>query len=146
MEPRLAWEVLTDYNRLADSAPGLSASRIVSAAGEPLLLEQKGEAGFRVFCFPIEVVLRVEERPHEWLRFSLVRGNMKAMRGEWRIEKAENGTRVTYEAELTPGFWVPPVIGPRIIRRNVRKQLEGLGREMLKRAARGKIQPEKTHQ
>ncbi|MBI2312380.1 MAG: SRPBCC family protein [Betaproteobacteria bacterium] len=144
MDPRLAWDVLTDYNRLAEFVPGLSASRIASAPGEPLLLEQKGEAGFLVFRFPVEVVLRVEERPHDRLRFILVRGNMKAMRGEWRVEKAGAGTRVSYDAELTPGFWVPPLIGPHIIRRNVKNQLEGVAREMLKRAAARKTEPGKT--
>ena len=134
MDSRIAWEVLTDYNHLAEFVPDMRVSRIISAPGEPLLLEQKGEAGFLVFHFPIEVLLQVEERPQDWLRFTLVRGNMKGMRGEWRIEKLGEGTRVTYDAELMPNFWVPPLIGPHIVRRNVRNQLEGVVREMLQRA------------
>ena len=40
VEQRVAWQVLTDYDNLASFVPGMRSSRIVSAAGEPLLLEQ----------------------------------------------------------------------------------------------------------
>lgn len=34
----IAWEVLTDYNHLAEFVPEMRISRIISAAGDPILL------------------------------------------------------------------------------------------------------------
>ena len=56
VDQRVAWQVLTDYDKLASLVPGMRSSRIVSAAGEPLLLAQKGESGLLLFKVPIEVV------------------------------------------------------------------------------------------
>lgn len=44
-----AWQVLTDYDHLADFIPDMQLSRLLSAPGEPLLLRQQGDAG--VSCY-----------------------------------------------------------------------------------------------
>jgi ribosome-associated toxin RatA of RatAB toxin-antitoxin module len=131
----VAWQVLTDYNRLADFVPDMRASRVLSAPGQPLRIEQQGEAGFLLFKFAIDVELAVEETPPQRLAFRAIRGNMKHMRGEWRIESAARGILLVYDAELAPAFWVPPVIGPLVLRRDVASQIAGVVREIERRQA-----------
>jgi len=53
----VVWEVLTDYDNLASFIPGLSVSAVNRRSGNRLQVEQKGEARFLVFSYPIEVVL-----------------------------------------------------------------------------------------
>ncbi len=132
---RIVWEVLTDYNRIAAFVPGLRESRLLSGAGEPLLLEQKGEISFAGFSFDIEVLARVEELPFHSIRFESVAGNMREMRGEWNVEDLEAGSGLRYRLRVVPGFWVPPVVGPAVIRRNFIDQFDALAREMMRRAA-----------
>ena len=139
----VAWQVLTDYNNLASFVPGMRSSRIVSAPGEPLLLEQKGESGFLLFRVPIEVVSRVEEAPLNTIRFQSVGGNLKNQSGEWALERHDHATRVSYRANITPGFALPPLIGPAIVSRDVRIMVESVAREMLRRAdAMGRVRPD----
>ena len=38
----------------------------------------------------------------------------------WRLQREGEGTLLIYEFEMEPGFWVPPVIGPYIIKRTLR--------------------------
>ena len=130
----VAWQVLTDYDMLASFVPGMRSSRIVSAAGEPLLLEQKGQSGLLLFKVPVDVVSRVEETPFNTIRFQSVGGNLANMSGEWALERHDHATRITYRANITPGFTLPPLIGPAIIGRDVRIMVESVGREMLRRA------------
>lgn len=131
---RVAWNVLSDYDNLARFVPGMRSSRIVSGPGEPLLLEQKGESGLLLFKVPIEVVSRVEEAPFDTIRFQSVGGNLKNQKGEWALATHDHGTRVSYRADISPGFSLPPLIGPAVVGRDVRLMLEAVEREMLRRA------------
>lgn len=134
VDKRVAWQVLTDYNNLASFVPGIRSSRIVSAPGEPLLVEQKGESGFLLFRMPIEVVARVEEVPFGAVRFQSIGGNLTNKRAEWDLRRHDHATRVNYRANITPGFLLPPIIGPALVGRDVRIMLESVAREMLRRA------------
>ena len=40
-----------------------------------------------------------------------------------------------YDAELAPAFWVQPVIGPLVLRRDVASQIAGVVREIERRQA-----------
>jgi ribosome-associated toxin RatA of RatAB toxin-antitoxin module len=134
-DAEVAWQVISDYNRLADFVPDLRISRIISAPGEPLLVEQAGEAGFLVFKFSINVVLEINEVALQRLGFRAIRGNMRSMRGEWLIEKTVSGIELSYFAELEPSFWVPPFIGPAVMRRDIAAQIGGVVREIERRQA-----------
>ncbi len=131
----IAWQVLTDYNNLAAFVPGIQTSQIVSAPGEALLLKQTGQSGFLFFNLPVEVVARIKEAPFEAIRFEAVGGNLKSKSGEWRIERQDDATLLIYQANIVPGFWVPPLIGTAIIGQDVRSKLTGVAREMQRRAA-----------
>ena len=42
-------------------------------------------------------------------------------RERWRLEPEGEGTLMIYEFEMEPAFWVPPVIGPFVIKRTLRE-------------------------
>jgi ribosome-associated toxin RatA of RatAB toxin-antitoxin module len=139
--PAVAWQVLTDYDRLAEYVPDMRASRVISAPGAPLLVEQQGRAGFLMFGYAIDVVLEIEEAPPSRLAFRAIRGNMRIMRGEWSFDGSAAGvTRLVYEAVLEPSFWVPPLIGPAILRRDISSRIAGVVREMVRRQGAVTIQ------
>lgn len=58
------------------------------------------------------------------------------MEGVWRIEGSAP-VHVYYSARMKLQFWMPPLIGPAVIRHDVQLQLDGLAREMERRAAAG---------
>lgn len=128
-----AWGVLTDYNRFAEFVPNMTWSRVASAPGEPLLLDLKGENQVLFFRIAYQALLRVEEEAASRIRFRSAGGNFRELAGEWRLTPEPGGTRVVYQARMIPEFWVPPLIGPAIVRRNVRLQLDGVAKEMLRR-------------
>lgn len=109
---------------------------MLSALGASLsAFQQRGEGGFLFYRFPIEIVLQMDETPFEAIFFHAVGGNIEQMEGVWRLEGSAP-VRVHYSARMKPQFWVPPLIGPAVIRHDVQLQLEGLSREMERRAAR----------
>lgn len=138
-----AWEVITDYNHLGDFVPDMDESRVVSGAGEPTLVRQTGVWNLFGFRVPIRILAQVEERPMYSIRFHSISGNVRVENGEWWIADEGRGVAITYRVECTPDFWVPPILGAILIRRDVRATLDQVAREMLRRhtARRGSMMP-----
>jgi hypothetical protein len=43
----------------------------------------------------------------------------------WRIIPQGSGTRIHYDAQLVPDFFVPPMLGPWLLKRAIRRDLLG---------------------
>ena len=84
----VAWQVLTDYNHLAEFVPDMRVSRVVSAPGEPL--RHRATRARPAFCssnFTVNVVLEIDGNAAvAGCGFRAIRGNMRRMQGEWRID------------------------------------------------------------
>jgi hypothetical protein len=135
VDPGTAWGVLTDYNHLSEFMPDVRESRVVSEPHEPIRVAQKGLSG--LFRVPIDLVLEVEESLCSKVTFKSIKGNVKQLRGEWRIAGSQSPVAILYAAHLEPEFWVPPLLGPVLIRHDVEAQMRGLAREMIRRRERG---------
>jgi len=143
--PEVAWEVLTDYKQIAAFVPNMASSRIISAPGEPLRVEQKGGTSFLLFSFPIEVVFEIDAKSSHELHFHSVSGNLRDMTGDYRIVAVSNGTRIFYEVQFKPDFWAPPLISVIIMRNEIKRQFDGLVKEIERRyTAQQKVSSSRT--
>jgi ribosome-associated toxin RatA of RatAB toxin-antitoxin module len=132
-DERLAWEVLTGYDRYASFVPDLTSSQILARAGNTAIVEQKGVAGFFLFHFPLEVRLAVTEQPYEQVSARAIAGNFKEMTGLYRLAPEGGQLRFTYSGRLVPAFDLPPLVGTTAVRIAVEKQFVALVREILRR-------------
>jgi hypothetical protein len=139
-----AWGVITDYDRLGDFVADMDESRIVSRAGEPTLVRQTGSWHLLGFRVPVRIVAQVEEQPMRSVSFRSVSGNVRIENGEWRILDQAGGVAITYRIECTPDFWVPPILGASLIRRDVRAKLTQVAQEMLRRDAAQRTLPSRS--
>ncbi len=130
---KVAWEVLTDFEHIASFVPNMVSSQIISAPGEPLRVEQKGGTSFFLFSFPIQSVLEIDSRTSQGLRFHSISGNLHDMIGNYRIEEINEGTRIFYQAQFKPDFWVPPLVSVGIMRNEIKNQFDGLAKEIERR-------------
>jgi carbon monoxide dehydrogenase subunit G len=133
----ICYEVLADFDRLAEFIPGMQSSRVVSPPGEPRLLRQVGQATVGFIDYGFDVTLAVTEDPPRQISFSRVAGNLEQMRGSWQVEGDSFRCRIDYRADIEPAFWVPPVVGPLLMRRQVEQQIDGLVTEIERRALAG---------
>lgn len=134
-DPRVAWEVLTDYGRYAEFVPDLQSSRILARDGNTALVEQHGTAGFFLFRFPLEVRLAVTEQPFERVICEAVAGNFKQLSGVYELAASGDGVRFAYHGRLVPSFRLPPLLGLPALRASVERQFGGLVREIERRSA-----------
>lgn len=136
VESRLAWSVLTDYDRLAEFVPDMHLSRRISRPGEPIRVHQRGEKTWLILDTPFEVVLLMHETPYSRIHFRQLAGTLKDMYGEWRLLPLPGGVRITYTARLEPGLLSPRVPGDGwLIEADIQRMLESIAQEMIRRRA-----------
>lgn len=133
-DPRVAWQVLTDYDRYADFIPDLDASRVLARSADGVVVEQRGRAGLLFLRIPLSVRYFVQETPYRSVRSRAIGGDFREMEGAYDIVPAPGGLRLAYTGRLVPGFMLPPLLGTVAVRRSVERQFEAMAREIERRA------------
>jgi len=130
-----AWAVLTAYDRYAEFIPDLKSSEILARAGDTLIVHQKGEVGFFLFHFPMEVTFSVTEQPPTGINSRAISGTFKEMTSAYTLAQDEDSVHLTYSGRLVPDFRLPPLIGTAAVKAAVEKQFGALVKEIQRRAA-----------
>ena len=112
----IVWEVLTDYDHMAQFVSNLEYSRIEASAGELLRVRQTGKASRGPLTLQFDTVREVELVPHREIRSRLVSGDLKASDFVTRIVEVDLRVHIVNSGRYTPNIWVPPIIGPAVDR------------------------------
>jgi hypothetical protein len=132
--PLAAWDVLTDYDHMAQFVTNVQASKITDRKGNTLVVAQKSGTSFGVLKFSFDNVREVELVPYSEVRSKLISGDMKASAFTTRIvSDGGGGARVFNHGEFVPTMWVPPVVGTAFLEAETRRQFHELRNEMMRR-------------
>jgi ribosome-associated toxin RatA of RatAB toxin-antitoxin module len=114
------WQILTDYDQLAEFIPSLSLSRQIEHPQGGIRIEQVGTQALMKLKFCARVVLdMVEHFPHQ-IDFQMVEGDFKTFRGSWILQPKDNGsTELCYTVSVLPPRAMP--VG--LIERKLRSSL-----------------------
>lgn len=133
----VAWEALTDFDRMAAFVPNLETSHVVSRENNIVLVAQRGKLDFGPLSIPFQSERRVEMRPGDGMLISrAVSGSARHMVSEMRLTPEAAGTRLDYRLELIPDRWLPSSLGMSVLRRELAEQFTALAQEMLRRQQR----------
>lgn len=115
------WQILTDYESLADFIPNLAGSRRIAHPQGGIRIEQIGtESLFRLkFCARV-VLDMVEQFPNE-IAFQMVEGDFKAFFGAWQLQPIEGqqATNLCYSLTVLPPRTMPISMIERRLKRNL---------------------------
>ena len=132
--PTVAWEVMTDYDRMARFISNLTESSVRMHMGNRMQVAQKGKASRGPLSISFETMREIELVPTTEIRSKVVAGDTMPASFVTRIEERDGVTHVTHTGTYTPSMWVPPGIGPAMIEAETRKQYGEYRAEMLRRA------------
>ena len=139
VDPKIAWDVLSDYDHLAEFIPDMSYSRVLSRDGDKVIVEQKGDFGVLFFRQPIELKLEIVETPRRTIVAHAVGGSFREMSGRYDLESGEGrGVRISYAGHFVPGFALPPFLGIIGVRHTAAVQLTALVDEIVRRDERAR--------
>nr|ATG70999.1 HCF145 [Hesperocyparis macrocarpa] len=132
-EEQSVWEVLTDYERLAEFIPNLVLSEVIQGREEGRVrLRQRGMQRNMYWHIEAQVVLDLQELPHlengKELHFSMVEGDFKQYEGKWclRLGPRPRTTKLYYEVNVIPRFNFPAIFVERIIRKDLPLNLQSV--------------------
>lgn len=131
--PTQAWAVLTDFDHMSSFVPNLSSSQVVERSDTLLKVAQKGVAHYGLFSANFESIREIGLSPQYEIRAHGVGGNVQRMESVMQLQAEGTGTRLHYHAEVQPGFWFPPLIGPALVRHQTAEQFSALLQEMIRR-------------
>jgi uncharacterized protein YndB with AHSA1/START domain len=133
-EREQVWAVLTDYEHMAGFVSNLKASAVIGHEGNALQVEQSGEARHGLLHFAFHSVRSVELVAPQEIRSHLVSGDFKSYEATTRLTTEDGGhTRIAFHGEYVPNRWVPPGIGPSLIKSETGKQYDELIAEIRRR-------------
>ena len=133
--PAVAWQVLTDYERMPGYLSSLTSSHVLARQGNVIDVAQAGQTRVLFMTFAFAAVRRIELVAEREIRSSLVSGDFKSYSATTRIVDAGGKTCLVHHGEYEPKRWIPPMIGPSVIASETRRQYGEMFAEMLRRHA-----------
>lgn len=122
------WQILTDYDHLADFIPNLAKSRRIEHPQGGIRIEQIGTESLLKLKFCARVVLDMVEYFPNRLDFEMVEGDFKRFAGSWILQPvAENaGTTLSYVVSILPHRMMPVNLIERRLTRGLEMNLSAI--------------------
>lgn len=150
MDPRIAWETITDYERMREFLPNVERSRVVARNGSRVTVEHQGIFPLFFLDIPVRVRLAVTQQPYERIVARSEPGEvdgapqtLRSFFGSYELAvvtvERRAGVRLEYESRFELIEPLPPIVGDlfgtAMVTKTVREQFEALLREMERRQA-----------
>ena len=134
-ESTIVKRLLTDYNQLKRLNDIIKESYTMYSLDDVShRVYVKTETCISFYCKGLTQVQDVEELPGNIIIATVVpeKSDFDYAHARWKINAEGNRTRIFFNTDLKPSFWVPPLIGPPLIERKLREEalrtIEGLER------------------
>lgn len=122
-----AYAVFTDYARLAEINDAITSVKLIEGADTG---RQRIHTQVRVcvvgICRMFDQVQDMQKTPPENLQADVVPelSNLSYGKASWRIWDEDGRARLHFRAEVEPDFWIPPLVGPWLIKRKLESEAE----------------------
>lgn len=101
------WQVLTDYESLADFLPNVAVSRRLPHPEGNIRLEQVGTQPLLQVQFRARVVLDITEIYPRRIEFHCVAGDFSRFDGAWQLDPQGTDTLLVYTVQVRPQRHLP---------------------------------------
>jgi Polyketide cyclase / dehydrase and lipid transport len=139
--PEAIFDVLLDYDRFGRISSVYKEYGFLDPApdGTPIVYTRMEGCLVHFFCKSMRRVERLEAREPRYIRTTTLpeQSDFKYSMSEWTLTPEAMGTRMTYHLEMEPNFWVPPIVGPWLLKRTLWRggshainRIERLAREL----------------
>lgn len=128
------YRVLVDFNHINLINDSIKSSQELEHEGKVHRIRIIGEGCIWIFCRRIREVETVTELDGGYIMSVTdpTQSDLRYGRTLWQVIAEGKTTRIKYNADLVPAFWVPPLIGPAIFKKRIleegQKTINGIER------------------
>lgn len=117
-DPKKVYAILADFNNLSRINDNVIKSTLLHSHKRKHRLRLESRACVLFYCKQIVQVQDVEEFDDGYISMVIdpKLSDFKSGHILWHIQPIEGGTRVTFSVDLVPDFWIPPLIGPWLLK------------------------------
>jgi len=115
------YAIITDFDNITAVNDTIVYSKLLESKGKQHRVHFESEGCIWIFCRRVKQVVTVSEMANGYI-LSIVdpaESDVKYGRTLWHIIDEGKMTRIKYDADFVPDFWVPPIIGPMIIKQRM---------------------------
>jgi hypothetical protein len=119
------YRVITDYKHLYRIHPSITESEILpSPDNESVRLRNRFEYCIALSCFDIDWVEDIKELQDGYLKAETVPelSDVESGTAIWRVQPHGEHARVSYQSQMKPDFFIPPLIGNMIMKYKLREE------------------------
>ena len=118
------YAILTDYDHLPAVNDTIVSSKLLESKGRQHRVQYESEGCIWIFCRRINQVVIVSELANGYILSETLPAESDLSYGRtlWQVIDEGDTTRLTYDADFVPDFWVPPLIGPMIFKKRILKE------------------------
>jgi ribosome-associated toxin RatA of RatAB toxin-antitoxin module len=131
----LAFEVLTDYDRMDQFLPGMIASTVVSRSANGAIVDQVAEEGVLFFRQRVAYRAEIGETPPSLITLRALSGSFRYLECTYTMSHRGEQTLIEYRGRFVPDFELPAVLGLYAVQHSLRRHLEAIAEEIERRAA-----------
>ena len=129
------WNVLADYEHMAQIVSSIDSSRIVSRDGNRITVAQTSHGKVGPMHVSVDGVREIVLTPFKEIRSHLVKGDLKASDFTTNLHGEGAVTRVTGHGRLVAAAWVGWALSAETVAAQTRRQYQELRTEILRRKA-----------
>jgi carbon monoxide dehydrogenase subunit G len=134
-QPReIALAVLTDYEQIPRFMPGVESTVVIQRVPGRALIAQEATSRFMLFKKRVRLLLEIDETETSLAFRDQCGKSFKRYDGEWRLADGAGGTDIAYTLTAQPAFDVPEFVLKRLLQRDSGAMIDGLRREIARRA------------
>jgi len=122
----MVYRLITDYDHLQDINPAIRESRILRAdSPEKYRIRVVTRVCVLFYCRDVTQSQDMVQSPGYLIEATVLPQDSDFRRGraQWRLIAEGDSTLMQFRAELVPDFFMPPLIGPWLIRREMANQI-----------------------
>jgi len=112
------YRILTDFDHITDVNDTIVYSKLLKTEGKKHIVHTESEGCVWIFCQRVKQVAEVTELGQGFMMSitDAAQSDLAYGRTLWQVIDEGSTTRIKYNADYVPKFWVPPLIGTSIFK------------------------------
>ncbi len=127
------WQVLVDFDKMAQILSNVDASKVVKADGNKLEVTQKSHGQAGPLRISLDSTRQIELTPKREIQSHLIKGDLKSSDFTTTVSEAGSVTKISVRGKFVAGGLAASALTPEAVEGGTRRQYQELRDEILRR-------------